>query len=100
MNGAMQIIYKRLGLDQTPWRWRAFIAPRPGAPIALALPNAKVSDIHGDSDQNNDGDTSTSLLLSGTLGGLQVVDAASAQVISSVGSFNPRAISFFCLAVT
>eukprot|EP00108_Taenia_solium_P007861 TsM_000566200 transcript=TsM_000566200 gene=TsM_000566200 len=86
VNGAMQIIYKRMGLDQTPWRWRAFTAPQPGPPTALVLPYAKVSSGHGDSSQNNDGDTSASLLLSGALGGLQVVDTASAKVLSSISA--------------
>ncbi|VDK47917.1 unnamed protein product, partial [Taenia asiatica] len=84
VNGAMQIIYKRMGLDQTPWRWRAFTVPQPGPPTALALPNAKVSSSHDDSGQNNDGNTSASLLLSGALGGLQVVDTTSAKVLSSM----------------
>ncbi|KAL5111401.1 WD repeat-containing protein 75 [Taenia crassiceps] len=84
VNGAMQIIYKRLGLDQTPWRWRAFTVPRPDPPTALLLPNAKVSGINCSSGRNNDGDVSASLLLSGALGGLQVVDVASAKVLSSM----------------
>ena len=81
----MQIVYKQMGLDQTPWRWRPHEAPRPGFPIALALvPSQGGTEV---STETDNAESPTPLLLSGALGGLQVVDPTSAKVLSSVGQF-------------
>ncbi|EUB64699.1 WD repeat-containing protein [Echinococcus granulosus] len=84
VNGAMQIIYKHMGLDQIPRRWRAFAARQSRALTALSLPNAEDAGTHDDCGHNNDDSTSASLLLSGALGGLQVVDPASAKILGSM----------------
>ncbi|VDM32930.1 unnamed protein product [Hydatigera taeniaeformis] len=81
VNGAMQIIYKHFGIDQTPWRWRAFRVQQSDPPTALVLPSPKIV---VDSGQNDGDNMSVSLLLSGTMGCLQVVEAATAKVLTSM----------------
>ena len=73
----MQIVYKHMGLDQTPWRWRSHSSFHPSIPIALPLVSSGV----------DNAEASIPILLSGALGGLQVVDAVSAKVLSSVRLF-------------
>ncbi|VUZ42106.1 unnamed protein product, partial [Hymenolepis diminuta] len=80
MNGAMQILYKHSNLDQTPGRWRWAASHNSNSTIALALGNPEKME------GNNIPSSTPSfpVLLSGSLGSLQVVNAADAKIISTM----------------